>query len=1318
MKRKRIILVVISVVIGLFFFSLPSASSSALSAEPQPTAETSQVLQDQVKVAILEAISSDDRYIQKGLVPMIQVTDVRASLDQKQATAWVVYYDSQLEALIPLEPGLTITRFVDDRWQVYLPSDPAWQDVIRLAPDELLSQDEKEMWLAMDQGTVQSVTAQGGYYLPWHGGVTGYLSRSVGHDADYTTSHFGFDYYFPGNTVCPGGQGQGLNAGTTGQNFSIYASRAGTVWGWYDGVEDCDHSQVNFIVLRNVDDPTIFQLYMHLSQGSIPPALKVVGAPVARGQFIALADNTGNSTGSHLHFQIEHQPYWPADNPYWNTSLDFTYDDVDINGGRPRVSPLDPPYCRLDDVCDVFRSTYVSQNYYLGDSIPPTGDLGGVTTGDVVNTPSLTLSGWGADAQSGLEHGQLIALFDGSWHDIGAPFNPSFTYTWDFCSAQLPIPNGPVSVALQLYDVAGNPAPRVGLRHFIKTYTCPVPPPSCVPGPNEVTLFEDPYFKGGCVKFIVGNYPTGVSLNPVGNDDAESVMVGANVVATLYSEESFSGHSQSFLADTGFLKYQWVAGDSASSLKVDWRSNVPLTPTVVSPQASAIFREGDVVPFSWLNAGNAQEFRLEIYQGASLVRSLPWQSAPVAYVDSLPQGSYTWRVQAKNPAGTSPWSSSSAFSIESPIVIPPAETVPYSDTMETTQSKWVAGNNGFWRYVDDSSKARSGAHSWWYQNNLGDYDNDLPNSGTLTSPPFSIPAPGYYLRFYYRVETESQGKNWDQRWVQVSVDGSPFTNLVQLYDDPQIPETISWMRIKAIDLSAYAGHSIRIRFQFSTFDATANNFPGWGVDDFSITATPPISCAENRQDDTPSQAFLLNYDPAISVPGEICPNGDVDYYKFYGDAGDQVVADIDAMQDGSLLDPYLFLMGPDGQAVLAENDDEIYAERRDSLLSYKLTLDGYYYLMVKAWKHPLVGGDDYFYTIRLYTDSTSPAAALTWPASSDYLPDSDMIISAQVNELPQGVNRVEFYWHPTDWLVGSWEALGTDWDGSDGWSTTFNPAGEPEGKDAAIYIQAYDMAGNSTSIAAWNLGIDKTPPSTGLYSLDASQTSNAFKLTWAGSDNMSGLDYVEIQESLNGSDWSTLPAIDGSVFSYWSIGNPGNLYAYRMRGIDNSGNTELYPLNAETTTTIPNASILCFAPDPYDTVGNDNSPATASTIYLNGAGQFHNYCNPSLPGYQDDEDWIKFTPVVGQRYYIVSLAYSQPSATVISLYAQDGTTLLAEMVQHDFGKNSALGWTADRSETVYIRLRHVDGRVVGKDVGTTVYLKVGNLVFMPLIGRN
>jgi hypothetical protein len=328
-----------------------------------------------------------------------------------------------------------------------------------------------------------------------------------------------------------------------------------------------------------------------------------------------------------------------------------------------------------------------------------------------------------------------------------------------------------------------------------------------------------------------------------------------------------------------------------------------------------------------------------------------------------------------------------------------------------------------------------------------------------------------------------------------------------------------------------------------------------------------------------------------------------------------------------------------------------------------------------------------------------------------------MILTANINELNNGMNRVVFYWHSTNWLSGLWELLGTDRNGSDGWSMAFSPIGEAEGNDAAIFVQVYDMAGNSAGVGIWDLGIDKTAPTTTMNTLATTQPSNAFLLEWIGSDNLSGIDYVEIQEKINEESWTTFPHIDGSNTQYWVIGNPGNTYSYRMHGVDYSGNSESYPADAETATAIPEADVLCFAPDSYDTSGNDNTPANASMIFVNEASQFHNYCNPLSPNYQNDEDWAKLDVTKNQHYLIHSTPKSSPTATIISLYAQDGVTLLAEVVPTAFGKNTTLLWTSDRNEQVYLRFRNLDGRVIGNDVGSTISVKTGLWTYLPNIHR-
>ena len=199
--------------------------------------------------------------------------------------------------------------------------------------------------------------------------------------------------------------------------------------------------------------------------------------------------------------------------------------------------------------------------------------------------------------------------------------------------------------------------------------------------------------------------------------------------------------------------------------------------------------------------------------------------------------------------------------------------------------------------------------------------------------------------------------------------------------NPQFQHNLStWLQSPALDLSAYAGHTIRVRFLFNSVDAANNSFDGWGIDDFSITAAAPPVCTDLRQDDTPAQATPLVYSTTLTVEAEICPGGDLDYYTFTGAAGDRIAVDITANAVGSLLDdPYLVLLDSDGVSVLTEVDDEVYAVVRDPLLGYTLPHDGAYYLAVRAWNNPSVGGQDYDYTIRLFEDPEPPQLAITWP---------------------------------------------------------------------------------------------------------------------------------------------------------------------------------------------------------------------------------------------------------------------------------------------------------------------------------------------------
>ena len=70
-------------------------------------------------------------------------------------------------------------------------------------------------------------------------------------------------------------------------------------------------------------------------------------------------------------------------------------------------------------------------------------------------------------------------------------------------------------------------------------------------------------------------------------------------------------------------------------------------------------------------------------------------------------------------------------------------------------------------------------------------------------------------------------------------------------------------------------------------------------------------------------------------------------------AGDTIIADIDAQAIGSALDSVLVLYDTNGFTELTHNDD---FDGLDSQIAYTLPAAGTYYLMVQEYNHPSEGG--------------------------------------------------------------------------------------------------------------------------------------------------------------------------------------------------------------------------------------------------------------------------------------------------------------------------------------------------------------------------
>jgi hypothetical protein len=1324
---KRFLLVVLSLFCLACLVTIASATEEAsdLSAKPTPGDETEAGPEGNdilaVEQAVMDAIASRDGNQFVFTAFTTHLDKVSLSEDGKYAFAWMAIQAPETGQVVPGEPGLALLQLQGEAWVTLLPGDPEWEDWLLQTPPDLITPEEKSFWLEINADSLAEMPAGpiSGYRLPWEGGKTAYLSGSVSHD-EYIESgnaHYAFDFYVPGTSASV--------------MFDLYASKAGTVWLYRDSQPDhSEDAPGNYLVLRDTTTfPVTYQLYLHLAQGSIPPELKVVGAPVARGQYIGVADDTGMSTGNHLHFQVHTEPA-----SYWGRSVDITFDDVAINGGRPRVKNLqfgynDEPYCWSSDVCTTFQSAYVSGNT-KSDPYPPTGGFYVLENDDVVQASSFVITGWAQDVGSGLRRVQIVAAYNGTMVNIGPEFTASpFAYTWDICQAN--VPDGPISLGLRIFDKQSNLTYLPGLVTVTKSYRCIPPPPACQAGASQVALFAEANYSGACVVLGTGSF-TGTGLG-IGEDNLASIQVGANVQASLFVDAAYQGRSETVFANDSNLADNLVGANRVSSLVIGLKTTKPSNPQLVWPVSGSAVTHSQSLTLYWRNTGGAKEYQVRLTRGLDTLLTSGWLTGPYWAIGTQLQmyagTTVNWQVKARNQAGESAWSTANSLVVNNPGASSPATgTLPFSDDVEAGTNGWTA--NGLWHRESGPSPitARSGSYYWWFGESLnGDERYFSAKQGDLTSPVFNLPGGSqYFLRFWYAYQTETTGKDWDQRWLQIRVGDGPFTNLLQLSDDTMNGGgSAVWLPSPVIDLSPYAGSSVQLRFMFDTIDPSGdspdNDFEGWYIDDIQITTQAPPVCADGYEvNDNPEQAVLVTYQPAMTLDAQICPGGDVDYYKFQGTAGDYIAVDIDAFSQGSSLDSIVTLLDSDGRSVLAVNDDQDSAAGLlDSLLGYRLPRSGTYYVKVRPWDYP-AGGSNYPYTIHFLVDGLPPSVQVIYPDHS-VIGSQPVIIQAQASDGQTSVGIVRFFWHSSDWTDPAWLNLGDGQNmGGGTWQVTFDPTGKLAGAGGAFYAQAFDAAGNTMGDGAWDIGIDRTPPVTSLMPISSTQTTtNAVLLRWNAEDALAGLGSYDLQIFASGAWQNALTGLPAAQRQAWVVGTPGARHGFRMRGVDKLGNVEAYPNLEETFTTISSAATLCSSLDGNET---DNTPEQAKLMAIGAAGRQYNFCHPAGGTFQNDQDWLRIPVQAGVQFSLLaqvpvgSAAY--PQLTLIRVNGSQ-QTVLAQSAASGIGASAWLTWTPTASENLYVRIQSVDGRIIGTGTNYWIYVRAGPapVAYLPVIFR-
>lgn len=208
------------------------------------------------------------------------------------------------------------------------------------------------------------------------------LDRTTGGRADWTG-------WILGEPTAGSGHAYDDHSGTDWgmvTNTPLYAVANGTVYALRESVPNDDHSDTgNYLILNHngIAGRNYRSRYWHLAQNGVVPGS---GASVTKGDLVAYSDNTGNSTGPHLHYGISLLP-----------------DDV--------------------QTCPFYHGWWENDEFYRADGYPcliyltVTGSTVNVREGNSTAYSILTTVSAGT---------KLVATQHNSWYRVMLPMPPTF----------------------------------------------------------------------------------------------------------------------------------------------------------------------------------------------------------------------------------------------------------------------------------------------------------------------------------------------------------------------------------------------------------------------------------------------------------------------------------------------------------------------------------------------------------------------------------------------------------------------------------------------------------------------------------------------------------------------------------------------------------------------------------------------------------------------------------------------------------------------------------------------------------------------------
>jgi hypothetical protein len=145
-------------------------------------------------LAILKEYITQREFVLGYLAYDLGIENVDISEDGTWSVADLTLVDPQSGQVVPAEPGLAIARLQSGEWNATLPADPGWTNLILSAPNDILTEEQKEFYIEINATARPTVSLTlDGYLLPWRLGKPSTFPRVL----DMTST------YHPGALIMP-----------------------------------------------------------------------------------------------------------------------------------------------------------------------------------------------------------------------------------------------------------------------------------------------------------------------------------------------------------------------------------------------------------------------------------------------------------------------------------------------------------------------------------------------------------------------------------------------------------------------------------------------------------------------------------------------------------------------------------------------------------------------------------------------------------------------------------------------------------------------------------------------------------------------------------------------------------------------------------------------------------------------------------------------------------------------------------------------------------------------------------------------------------